>query len=383
MITETIKAANMVEILTKFNFESNSIKVKPFGSGHINDTYLIEYSDSDMKFLLQRINHHVFKDVDILMDNIIKVTTHIRDKVSKKYPNKSDERAMIAIKALDGKYYHQDSNGNYWRVFNYLNNTKSYDIVKTENQAFEGGKAFGEFQAFLSDLPTTQTKETIINFHNIHSRLNNLRAAIAEDRFDRVKQVRREIELINSRSSDMEYVPRKGNEGKLPLRVIHNDTKFNNVLLDQADKAQCVIDLDTVMPGYVAYDFGDAIRTIINTASEDEKDLNKININLSLYSAFTKGYLTETLNFLEDEEIESLAEGAMLFPYMQAVRFLTDFIEGDHYYKTEFEAHNLQRTRAQLQLFLRMDAASATLKNIVNDVVNTLRNKSQMDNGKH
>ncbi|RYG08039.1 MAG: desulfatase, partial [Chitinophagaceae bacterium] len=173
-----------------------------------------------------------------------------------------------------------------------------------------------------------------------------------------------------------EYVLRKGNEGKLPLRVIHNDTKFNNVLLDQADKAQCVIDLDTVMPGYVAYDFGDAIRTIINTASEDEKDLDKININLSLYSAFTAGYLTETLNFLEDEEIESLAEGAMLFPYMQAVRFLTDFIDGDHYYKTEFEAHNLQRTRAQLQLFLRMDAASATLKNIVNDVINRLRNKS-------
>ncbi|MNK20793.1 N-acetylhexosamine 1-kinase [compost metagenome] len=374
MITETIKAASMAEILIKFNFESDSIKVKPFGSGHINDTYLIEYADSDLKFLLQRINHHVFKDVDILMDNITKVTTHISAKVAEKYPNDSKNRAMVAVKSNEGKYYYQDSNGNYWRVFNYLSNTKSYDIVKTENQAFEGGKAFGEFQAFLSDLPTTQTKETIVNFHNIHSRLNNLRTAIAKDKFDRVKQVLPEIELINARANDMDYVLRKGNEGKLPLRVIHNDTKFNNVLLDQNDKAQCVIDLDTAMPGYVAYDFGDAIRTIINTASEDENDLEKIDINLDLYSAFTTGYLTETISFLEEEEIKSLAEGAMLFPYMQAVRFLTDFIEGDHYYKTAFEGHNLQRTRAQLQLFLRMDEKFATLKNIVNEVAQTLRN---------
>ncbi|SOD11584.1 phosphotransferase enzyme family protein [Pedobacter xixiisoli] len=375
MTTETIKATNITEILSKFNFDSNFVKVKPFGSGHINDTYLIEYSDSDLKFLLQRINHHVFKNVDILMDNITKVTTHIRKKVIEKYHDDSDERSMVAVKSNDEKYYYQDTNGSYWRVFNYLDNTKSYDIVTTENQAFEGGKAFGEFQAFLVDLPTSEVKETIVDFHNIQNRLINLQSAIKADSFNRVNKVLPEINLINSRANEMEYVLRKGSEGKLPLRVIHNDTKFNNVLLNQADQAQCVIDLDTVMPGYVAYDFGDAIRTIINTASEDEKDLSKININLSLYSAFTTGYLTETINFLEEEEIKSLAEGAILFPYMQAVRFLTDFIEGDHYYKTEFEGHNLQRAKAQLKLFSRMDKEFDTLKSIVQEVVKTLRSK--------
>lgn len=375
MIKENINAFSVSEILKKFNFKDNSIKVKPFGSGHINDTYLIESSNA--KFLLQRINHHVFKDVAILMDNITKVTSHIRSKVHSKYPEQSELRAMVAIKTIDEKYYYQDSNGSYWRVFNYLANTKSYDVVTTETQAFEGGKAFGEFQGFLIDLPTTEVKETITNFHNIQSRLNNLKLAIAADPVNRVTEVLPEINLINSRAHEMEYILRKGNEGKLPLRVIHNDTKFNNVLLDQNDKAQCVIDLDTVMPGYVAYDFGDAIRTIINTAREDEKDLDKININIELYSAFTKGYLAETIHFLNEEEIESLAQGAILFPYMQAVRFLTDFIEGDHYYKTDFEGHNLQRTRAQLQLFSKMDAAFTTLKNIVSEAANSLRNVAE------
>nr|WP_199156528.1 aminoglycoside phosphotransferase family protein [Pedobacter sp. ASV2] len=260
---------------------------------------------------------------------------------------------MIPVGTLDGKYFHQTASGAYWRVFNYIDNTKTYDVVSTQRQAFEGGKAFGQFQFLLSDLSPCELYETIVDFHNIKRRLFDFRLSMATDNLDRVKSLVEEINIINSHADSMGYITKMAALKKIPIRIVHNDTKFNNILLDKDDRAQCVIDLDTVMPGYVAYDFGDGVRTIVNTGQEDEGDISKIGVNLTLYSAFTEGYLSETISFLNAQEIRSLSEGAILFPYMQAVRFLTDYINGDRYYKTDFKEHNLQRARAQLQLFLK------------------------------
>jgi Ser/Thr protein kinase RdoA (MazF antagonist) len=281
---------------------------------------------------------------------------------------------MVPFSTKSGKYFVRNNQRDYWRMFNYLVETKSYDRVTSPLQAFEGGKAFGEFQYMLSDFDPSRIKEPISHFHDIENRLYKLRTSIKEDPFNRVNEVSDELEAIEVRCLSMNSISKKGRSGILPLRVVHGDTKFNNILLDSDDKAQCVIDLDTVMPGYVAYDFGDAIRTIINTASEDENDLDKIQTNLEFYRAFTEGYLKETMRFLTPAELESLPEGVLLFPYMQSVRFLTDYIMGDSYYKIDFEKHNLQRTRAQLQLLYRMENQFETLRSIVKQTAESLVN---------
>jgi len=353
------------EVLSTFSFPKEFVKVTAFGSGLINDTYLISYTTNGKKYILQRINHQVFKNVEVLMDNILKVTAHIQEQLKRRYPIGFEQKTLIVEQAFDGEYMHKDLSGDYWRVFNYIENTKSYDNAATAKQAFEGGRGFGEFHSFLSNFDPATINETIPDFHNMNKRLADFWLAVQTNPLSRVKNIAAEIALIKAKAARMSYILEQGNLGNLPLRVIHNDTKLSNVLLDQNDIAQCVIDLDTVMPGYVAYDFGDAIRTIANTAAEDEADLDKINVNLSFYKAFTTGYLNETIGFLSQNEIDSLAEGVILFPYMQAVRFLTDYINGDHYYKTNFEGHNLQRAKAQLQLFIKMEEQQEELKSIV------------------
>jgi len=362
MIAKTINPAFLDDVVSTFSFPKEFVKINAFGSGLINDTYLISYTTNNKKYILQRINHHIFKNVECLMDNFLKVTAHIQKQIQLRYPIGFEKRTLLAEQALNGEYLYKDLSGDYWRVFNYIENTRTYDSVTTVKQAYEGGRGFGEFQSFLSNLDPANINETIPGFHDVNKRLIAFWSAVSLDPLSRVKELFDEIELINAWSDRMGYIVEQGRMGNLPLRVVHNDTKFNNVLLDQNDIAQCVIDLDTVMPGYVAYDFGDAIRSIVNTAPEDEVDLDKIDVNLSFYKAFATGYLNETIGFLSQNEIDSLAEGAILFPYMQAVRFLTDYIEGDCYYKTNFEGHNLQRAKAQLQLFKKMEAQYEQLK---------------------
>lgn len=355
-------------LIAEFKIDADIASALPFGSGHINDTYRIKNSDPDgTDYLLQRINHHIFKDVPGLMQNLLYVTEHLKQKLSEVPASDLEKEVMTTVETRDGKPFFKDNDGNYWRVFHFLKNTRSYDQVTTGQQAYEGGKAFGRFQALLADMDPGLIKDTIPNFHNIESRLAKFEQAIRADKVGRLYKVFPEVEFIRRRADEMSEILRSGRAGLLPLRIIHNDTKFNNVLLDSNDYAQCVIDLDTVMPGYVAYDFGDSIRTIVNMASEDEERVELIDINISLFESYTKGYLNEAHHFLTKTELDSLLKGVLLLPYEQTVRFLTDYLEGDHYYKIHSPDHNLQRTRAQLALVKKLEENRERLGRIILD----------------
>ena len=357
--------AQLATVAGKFDIEGKVLDVSPFGSGHINDTFrVVTDHPGATGYLLQRVNHHVFKDVAAVMQNIQRVTHHLKARFAAecKGAGQLDRRVLTLIPTNDGKPYHRDDRGNFWRMFILLDGTRSYDVVTTSRQAREGGRAFGQFQRLLADLDVGLVHEVLPDFHHIGNRLEQLARAVASDTMGRVAQVRPELAFINAREARMHAILDRAAAGQLPIRITHNDTKFNNVLLDAEDRAQCVIDLDTVMPGYVAYDFGDAIRTIINTAAEDEADLEKVQLNIPLFAAYTEGYFEEAHSFLTAGEVDSLMEGVLLFPYMQAVRFLTDFLEGDHYYKTHHGDHNLQRTRAQLKLVSELEAHEPELR---------------------
>jgi len=355
-------------LIAEFKIDADIASALPFGSGHINDTYRIKNSDPDgIDYLLQRINHHIFKDVPGLMQNLLYVTGHLKQKLSEVPASDLEKEVMTIVETRDGNAYFKDNDGHYWRVFHFLKNTRSYDQVTTGQQAYEGGKAFGRFQALLADMEPGLIKDTIPNFHNIESRLAKFEQAIRADKVGRLYKVFHEVEFIRRRADEMSEILRSGRAGLLPLRIIHNDTKFNNVLLDSNDHAQCVIDLDTVMPGYVAYDFGDSIRTIANMASEDEEKVELIDINISLFESYTKGYLNEAQHFLTKTELDSLLKGVLFLPYEQTVRFLTDYLEGDHYYKIHSPDHNLQRTRAQLALLKKLEENREQLGRIILD----------------
>jgi hypothetical protein len=357
---------NIAEVVSNFNCNVDTDSLKAFGSGHINDTYFLKNADATgSDYLLQRVNHHIFKNVDELTNNMCLVIDHLKNKIKAAGNTNADKEVMTLIAGKNNKYYYRDNNGDYWRMFYFLKDTRSYDVVENTKQAYEGGKAFGKFQDMLSDLPAGMLHDVIPDFHNIEKRLAALHHAVTEDAVGRVKDVTAELAYIAQHAQSMLYFQQSQQQAVLPKRVTHNDTKFNNVLLDLNDEAQCVIDLDTVMDGYVAYDFGDAIRTIINTTTEDEADLDKIQLNMPLFDAYTKGYLKEAGKFLTSAETDSLLMGVLLLPYMQAVRFLTDHINGDQYFKIKFENHNLQRARAQLQLFKMLHANADALQNTI------------------
>lgn len=360
---------NIAGIVSRFAVKGEIAEIKPFGSGHINSTYYIRTAGTGSPdYLLQKINHFVFKNVPGLLQNILYVTGHLKKKLGMIPGADPDREVLTLIPVRNEGFYTGNEDEGYWRMYYFIKDTKSYDIVETEKQAFETGRAFGKFQKLLADLDSSKICETIPDFHNIESRLRQMEEAVAANAAGRVNEVMPIVDFIRERAWEMNTVLRAGREGKLPLRIIHYDTKLNNVLLDKNDHVQCVIDLDTVMPGYVAYDFGDAIRTIINTAAEDEKDLSKINLNLPLFEAYTKGYFEEAAEFLTLAEVESLLHGALLLPYMQTVRFLTDYIQGDIYYKIHFPGHNLQRTLAQLELVKRLEGKRDLLGHKIEEI---------------
>jgi Ser/Thr protein kinase RdoA (MazF antagonist) len=361
---------NIAEVVSHFKCAADVGSHKSYGSGHINDTFFLKnVLPTGPDYLLQRINHNIFTNVERLTDNMRRVTEHLKSKINAHGLGDPLKEVMTLISTDGNRFFYKDSTGDYWRMFYFLSDTKSYDVVKTEKQAYEGGKAFGRFQAMLADIPPGEMFEVIPDFHNIQKRLQHLDVAVANDAAGRVVLVKNELEIVAKYAASMQYFQQPQQLSGLPKRVIHNDTKFNNILLDSNDEAQCVIDLETVMDGYVAYDFGDAIRTIINTTTEDEADLSKIQLNMPLFNAYVKGYLKEASAFLTDAEVNSLMKGALLLPYMQAVRFLTDHINGDKYFKIRFEGHNLQRARAQLQLLKMLDAAAAEMhQTILNEM---------------
>ena len=361
---------NLKEIFEHFSADGTFLNGEPYGSGHIHDTFRVETSENDKDdYILQRLNSKIFKNIPELQHNIERVTVHLRERL-KAVPGSDLKRECLnLLPAKNGKSWIIDRAGNYWRMYIFISNHRSYNIVDSPDKAFEGGKAIGRFQAMLADMPGDPLFETIPKFHDIENRLDILNNTIKEDPVGRVSSVGEEINQYLNRGEEMKTILKLGRAGKIPLRITHNDTKFNNILLDENDKALCVIDLDTVMPGYVHYDFGDAIRTVTNTAAEDEKDLSKIKMDISLFEAYARGYLSETGNTLNEVEKEYLAFGPKLITYTIGIRFLTDYIDGDNYFKIHHVFHNLQRTRAQLKLVMSMEEQYREMQKIIRELV--------------
>lgn len=343
------KKWQIVQLISKFKIKGEIKKIiRGFGGGHINDTHLIKIKGkARANYLLQKINHHVFTDVPKLMNNMNLVTKHVHKKI-KENPN-TPTHPFVLVQARTGQHFIK-SGEDYWRVCIYLDDSKVFDIVKDPQIAYEGGRAFGEFQRYLSDLPGEKLHETIPNFHNIDHRLEQFYQALEQDPMNRAQNIQEEINFVKEHAEDMRLVLKLGQENKIPLRVTHNDTKFNNLLFSQNNQRLCVIDLDTVMPGYVHYDYSDCIRTAANTALEDEKDLSKVSLNMKILEAYTRGFLEELKNELNDAEKESLPTSTKLLPFMIGLRFLTDYLLGDVYFKIHYPEQNLIRTKVQFKL---------------------------------
>lgn len=360
---------NFPFIISQFDTKGSLASVTPHGSGHIHDTYRVTTVQAEFPdYLLQRINHRIFKNIPALTENVQRVTRHLRKKLEAMPDRNPDKEVLTLVPTRQGDGYYKDADGNYWRIYLYLANTRSYDMAETIQQAYEAGKAFGRFQALLSDLDARELHEIIPHFHDLESRLELFQQAISRNPRGRVKAVADEISFVLKRTEVMSTICKLGREGKLPLRTTHNDTKFNNVLLNSKDEAQCVIDLDTVMPGFVAYDFGDAVRSIVNKRPEDEKDLDKIKVDIDLFEGFTRGFLKETRTFLTTVEIGSLAQGVLLLPFIMGLRFLTDYIDGDNYYKIGFPDHNWQRAKAQFRLVEELEKKQEQLNTLILDI---------------
>ncbi|MDR3309313.1 MAG: aminoglycoside phosphotransferase family protein [Tannerella sp.] len=343
-----------LKISAHFALDESVVEASPFGNGHINDTLKVTTASGLDKYVLQRINHHIFTNVDMLQDNIHTVTSHIRRKLSERGEADIDRKALTFLPAKDGKRYYFDGE-NYWRMSLMIPDSKSLEEV-TPALSYEAGKAFGEFQSMLADIPEGTLGETIPDFHNMEFRLKQFHDAIKADAAGRLRAVKSLVEEIEKRAKAMCIQEELYREGKLRKRINHCDTKVNNILFDVvSDKVLCVIDLDTVMPGFVLSDIGDFIRTGANTGAEDDPDLDRIGVNLDIFKSYASGYMESARSFLTPLEISLLPYGGRLLTYMQTVRFLTDYINGDTYYKIHHPEHNLQRTRAQLKLLQSLE----------------------------
>lgn len=363
-------AENLQQIFSRFSAEGTFLKGNYYGSGHIHDTFLIETLEKNKdNYILQRLNNKVFKNIPELQHNIERVTFHLRNKLLTIPGSDIKRECLTLIPSLDGSSWIIDNEGGFWRMYIYISNHRSYNIVDTPEKAYEGGKAIGRFQAMLADMPGKPLYETIPSFHDIEKRLETFYKVVKDDPVRRVQNYTDEIDFILKRSEEMRIILHLGREEKIPLRTIHNDTKFNNILLNENDKALCVIDIDTVMPGFVHYDFGDAIRTVANIATEDEKDQEKVWMDISLYESYARGYLSEANEMLNEFEKEYLAFAPRLMTYTMALRFLTDYLDGDQYYKIHHADHNIQRSRAQMRLIVSMEEQYETMQGIIHKLV--------------
>ncbi|MDR2969662.1 MAG: aminoglycoside phosphotransferase family protein [Tannerellaceae bacterium] len=353
----------LLSILSHFPLEGKAISAEPFGNGHINDTLKVTTGNGEAKYILQRINHHIFTNVDMLQQNIHIVTRHIRRKLEERGETDIDRKVLTFLSADDNKLYYFDGE-NYWRVCLMIPRSKSYEEV-TPEKSFEAGLAFGDFQSMLADIPEGTLGETIPNFHNMEFRLQQFRDAVEADPVGRLAGVKGLVDEIEERAKGMCIQEMLYREGRLRKRVNHCDTKVNNILFDEAGKVLCVIDLDTVMPGFVLSDIGDFIRTGANTGAEDDKDLDNVGVNMPIFEAYTEGYMEKAKSFLTSLEISMLPYGGRLLTYMQTVRFFTDYINGDTYYKIHYPEHNLVRTKAQFKLLLSLEDHAAEMDNFM------------------
>ena len=350
---------DLKHIVAQFAIEGNVAEVKPLGNGLINTTYKVVTEGSAPDYVLQHINTAIFPDVEMLMGNIVAVTGHIRKKYEAEGVADIDRRVLSFVPANDGKYYYEHD-GKFWRVMVFIPDTVSQTAVTPETSRIVG-ETFGHFQAMLADIPV-QLGETIKDFHNMEFRLQQLREAVAENKAGRLAEVQWLVDELEKRAEEMCKGERLHREGVLPKRICHCDTKVDNILFDKDGNVLCVIDLDTVMPNFIFSDFGDFLRSAANTGDEDDKNLDNVNFNMSIFKAFTEGYLKSARCFLTPIEIENLPYAACLFPYMQTVRFLADYINGDTYYKIQYPEHNLVRSKAQFKLLQSAEAAMPEMK---------------------
>lgn len=346
-------------IIKHFDFEGTYESAEELVNGNVNFTYKLYYRQADgsvVHYVLQRINTIAFRDPESLMENIVNVVDHLVESMREDGIN-PERRVLRYIKCDKGTYLYEDRNGNYWRADVFIDGTTAYDKIDDGKKFYEAGKGFGEFQRYLFDFPAEKLTDTIPDFHNTKKRFYTFVAAVAADKAGRVKDLEKEIDFFFDRRKMMSEIVDEIKNGKIPLRVTHNDTKLNNVLMDDVTgEAVCVIDLDTVMPGSVLYDYGDAIRFGAATAPEDEKDVSKMHVDMELFKNFTDGFLSEVSSVLTNEEIHLLPLGVKVITCELAMRFLTDYIDGDEYFKIKYPDHNLVRARAQMKLLTEVES---------------------------
>jgi Ser/Thr protein kinase RdoA (MazF antagonist) len=344
----------------RFAIEGEFETGAPYGTGHINDTYAVAYrrGSGRTRYILQRINHNVFRDPVGLMANIVSVTGHLSRKILAAGSDPLRE-TLTLIPALDGGPFVQTEAGDFWRVYLLIEGARTYESVEKLDHVRSAGRAFGTFQRLLSDLPAQAITETIPGFHHSRRRFEAFLQAVAQDVENRARTAGAEIEFVMRRGEQTSVLVDMLTAGKLQPRITHNDTKFNNVLIDDlTGEGVCVIDLDTVMPGLSVYDFGDSIRSLANTGAEDETDLSKVDFNLEVFDLYTRGYLEATRGFLLPEELTLLPFAAQLMTLECGMRFLADYLQGDTYFKTRRPEHNLDRCRTQFKLVKGMEHAA-------------------------
>lgn len=350
------------EILTAFGLEEDAA-FSPIVSGHINDTFRI--SSETGSYIIQRINQYVFKSPGEIMENITSVTDFLKQKIEARNGDVARETLSV-VKTVEGESFFLDAVGEYWRCVTYIDNATAYESVEDANMLREAGRAFGNFQNMLSDFPADTLRVIIPDFHNTPERFRQLTQAMEKNAAERLDSVATDIEFALERRDSCGLLMQLLGEGKLPLRVTHNDTKMSNVLIDDATgTAVCVIDLDTVMPGLTAFDFGDSIRAGATTAAEDESDLSKVWFSLRLFEAYTEGFLSAAGDSLTETELRTLPDGAIWMTFEVGIRFLADYLNGDVYFRTEYPEHNLVRARNQFKLVADMERKRPEMDAIV------------------
>lgn len=371
MKSENPACAEIDGVIARFAIKGRLVEKQPYGNGHINDTFLLRYETQgggEKKYILQRMNHTIFKNPRQLMENVVHVTEYLRERILAQGGD-AERETLNVIRTEKGEPYETDSSGNYWRVFLFIEGTICFEKVACEKDFYDSGAAFGNFQRLLAGYPAGSLHETIPDFHHTPSRFADFKRAVEEDKMGRAVQVAEEIAFAMERETEVSVLTDLLQNGELPLRVTHNDTKLNNILFDETTKkALCIIDLDTVMPGLSLYDFGDSIRFGASTGAEDERELEKVELDLSLFEAYTKGFLKGCAGSLTEKEIEMLPMGAKMMTFECGIRFLADFLEGDVYFKTHRENHNLDRARTQLKLVADMEKKWENMKEIVEKV---------------
>ena len=341
--------------------------IAPYGNGHINDTFLV--TTKDRRYILQRINGSVFKEPMKVMENIDRVTSHILLKATQEGRADIDRCTLTVVKTDNGELAFCDSDSYLWRMYTFVERTVAKDKVESAHDFYVCAEAFGRFQAYLADFPADELYECIKDFHNTPVRYDNLMRSVEKDVCNRAESVKDEIEFARQRREFCSTLEKAHAEGVLPLRVTHNDTKLNNILFDEKDgSAVCVIDLDTVMPGYSVNDFGDSIRFGANTAAEDETDLSLVSLDLDLFRAYAEGFIKGCAGRLTEAEIKLLPVGAMMMTLECGMRFLTDYLDGDVYFKTHREGHNLDRARDQFALVADMERKLDDMNKIISEI---------------